>query len=202
MAHGLRLTVLSAMTGAIVIAGLAGCTPPAPPEDEPTASESSPTVAPEPAEAVFVAPSTCTQLLGADLENEFLGGGNVLFSSTDGTGIYFPIESTQDGGTPFSCWYGKDMVDLSTFELAAQALTQDAHEGTLAVLQGGGFVETTDGDVVTFTQVGDEGATPAIVHVLRPDSWITGFSALGGADRAALVADWVDSVAEQVYPVP
>jgi hypothetical protein len=69
-------------------------------------------------------------------------------------------------------------------------------------LQGGGFDAVTVGETVTFTQVGDEGTTPAIVHVLRPDSWITGYRTFGGADSVAQINDWLAVVAAQVYPAP
>jgi hypothetical protein len=193
---------------ALAVALLAGCAPTdlsAEPDESAAPTDvavPTPTPTPTPTEdpaRVFTEPSSCVALLGAALEAEFLAAGNVLFSSTDGAGIYFPIDSEQGGGTPFSCWYGKDMVDLSTFELAAQSLTQDAHEGTVSVLSGLGMTQTMDGDIVTFTQVGDEGSTPAIIHVLYPDGWITGYSAFGGQKRVDQLAVWVATVGEQVH---
>ncbi|TAL40781.1 MAG: hypothetical protein EPN91_12375 [Salinibacterium sp.] len=180
---------------AVLALALAGCAKEAPPP-----KQASPSPTPTEQAAVFVAPKDCTALLGKPLEDEFLSQGNVLFSSTGGGGIYYPIESTQTGGSPLSCWYGKDMVDLSSFELAAQSLTPDAHEGTLSVLEAGGFTEVTNGDVVTFTQVGDEGTTPAIVHILRPDSWVTGYRTFGGADSVATLNGWLATVEANVYP--
>jgi hypothetical protein len=182
---------------------LAGCGPVvATPTPSPSASsepEASPSPTPTPEAGGFTAPTSCTELLGADLEADILATGVVLFSSTDGTGIYAPIASTQDGGDPFSCWYGKDGVDLSSFEFAAQPITStDEHEGIVAVLGAAGFASSTDGDVVTFVQTGDEGTTPAIVHVVRPDSWFTVFSAFGGADRLAVMQGYLDRMVEHL----
>lgn len=185
----------------VLLVLLAACDPgPAAPTGTPvpSASGSSPIATSEPV-AEFTAPSSCSELLGP-LEAQFAADGLVLFSSTDGTGIYAPIASTQEGGDPFSCWYGKDGVDLSTIEIAAQAVDEQQHEGIVAVLESEGFELTLDEDRATYVQVGDEGATPAIVHVLRPDSWLTGYSALGGPDRVAVLTEYLEQVGAQLYP--
>lgn len=196
-------TVARTAVLAIVLATfLAGCTPQsADPDPSPSASASSaPSETPVEESTVFVAPVDCTGLLGAALEAEVLGAGNVLFSGPGGIGIYPGDSVGQDGGTPFACLYGKDMVDLSTFEIAAQGLTQDAHEGVLAELSTRGMTETTAGDTVTFAQEGTEGGEPAVIHVLRPDSWITVYSTFGGAASLAKITGWAEIVATQVYP--
>lgn len=197
---------IAAAGAAALLASLAGCAPPviiptASPGSSATPSES-PSASPTPtaAQAFFVAPASCTQLLGATLEANVIANGNVLFSGPGGTGIYPGSSVGQDGGTPIACLYGKDMVDLSTFEFAAQGLTPEAHEGVLAVLKSRGMTETASGDTVTFTQTGDEGTTPAIIHILHPDSWVTVYSTLGGAARLAEITGWANTVVTQVYP--
>ena len=139
-------------------------------------------------------------MLGASLEATVTAGGGVLFSGLGGAGIYPGPSIAQDGGSPLSCLYGKDMVDLSTFEFAAQELSQDGHDGTIAELRSRGMTQTTDGDAVTFTQSGDEGTTPAIIHILKPDSWVTVYSTFGGATRLAEITGWAQTVETQVYP--
>ncbi len=199
-------TAAALVTSAILLAALSACAPSGPddvtaPTPSPTpsaADEASPS--PTPDAPAFTVPTSCTELVSVELENQILATGAVLFSSTDGSGIYYPIDSTQDGGDPFSCWYGKDGVDLSSVEFAAQPITStDEHEGIMAVLNSGGFDVELNGDVVTFIQVGDEGTTPAIVHIVRPDSWITGFSSFGGADRANGLRSTVELIAEHLY---
>jgi hypothetical protein len=200
----MRIRLLPLLAIPALVTALAACGPTVEPSPTPTA-ESTPSSTPSPtavetpaAEAVFTAATSCTGMLGP-LETTLIAEGYTLFSSSDGGGIYFPIEPTQDGGDPFSCWYGKDGVDLSSFELASQAVDQAQHEGIAAVLGGGGFTVTTDGDVVTYVQAGDEGSTPAIVHVLRPDSWLTAFSTFGGADQVTVLTGYLDQVAAQLY---
>lgn len=194
LAH--RMLVPS-IVAALAAVALVGCAPSSPtPSAEPSASATA--VPAEPA-AAFTAPTSCTELLGSDLEQQFLADGNVLFSDSNGDGIHPGEPVGQDGGDPFACLYGKDMVDLSTFELSAQAVDNDEHEGVLAVLASRGLTEEEDGEFVIFAQEGTEGGDPAIVHILYPDAWITAYSTFGGATRLAEIRGWAETVATQVH---
>ena len=204
----MRSTAVPAIVGTAalvaLLASLAGCAP-EPPAASPSPSTSAsvePSASPSETEepAVYIAPTSCTGLLGAQLESAVLATGAVLFSGPGGSGIYPGPSIGQDGGSPISCLYGKDMVDLSTFEFAAQGLTQDAHEGVLAELQTRGMTETTTGTTVVFTQEGTEGTEPAIIHILNPDSWVTVYSTFGGAASLQKISGWADTVIAQVYP--
>jgi hypothetical protein len=161
------------------------------------------TQSPDPPKAKsFVLPTSCSGLVGEELTATFLADGNKVLTSDDGTAEFGNgnVTSTQEGGTPFSCWYGVAAHDLSDFEIAVQPLTHDAHEGTLATLQAGDFVETTDGEIVTFTQEGVEGTSPAIVHVLHPDGWITIARFKAGPAGVATINSWLPTITESVYP--
>jgi hypothetical protein len=205
---GNRRIILSIAAGVGLLPLLAACNPPTPTPSqspsavaEPSASATptpTPTSTPEP--AVFVAPANCEQMLGAALIAQITSDGHELFSSSDGTGIYYPHESHQQGG--FQCQYGQNMVDLSTFELDAQGLTQQAHEGAISILDAGGYTKTVEGDVVTYAQVGDEMGTQTYLHVVRPDSWITGWSSFGGDTPFAKISSYVATVGQQLYPTP
>lgn len=189
---------------ALAALALVGCTPaePAPvPETSATAVaevEPSPTSVPAPATKVFEPASTCTEMLGSVLEDEILAGGYTLFSSTSAGGSHYPIASTQSGD-PYSCWYGVDGVDLSTFEIAAQRLGATERDGVAALLSSKGFTNTGEGDVATWVMEGDQGQKPAIVHVLRADSWLTAFSAYGGAKQVETLSRYLTTVADQLY---
>jgi len=190
----------------VLVAALAGCAVVGAVEPEPTAepepaASASPT--PTAAPASFTAPDTCAELVGPALDAEFSANGVDLFSGSDGTGIY-TLEAPlgQDGGDPLYCLYGQDGVDLSTFEFAAQGLTNDAHEGVIAELATRGLDEQADGERVTFSQEGDEGSSPAIVHIVLPDGWVTVYSTFGGPDRFAEATGWAETARGQVYPAP
>ncbi len=190
----------------VLAAALAGCSPAGGGDPEPTTgpeptASASPTPAAAP--AIFTLPDDCDELIGPDLDAEFAANGVTLFSDSNGNGIYEQEGSVgQDGGEPFYCVYGQDGVDLSSFEFAAQALTNDAHEGVLAELGTRGLDESADGDRVIFSQEGDEGTLPAIVHIVLPDGWVTVNSTFGGPDRFAEVNDWAETAVEQLYPAP
>jgi len=200
------------LIGAALLVALVGCTPAdeTPPTDEtpaataPTTPSPSATAGngPDLVSPVFVVPTECTGLLSAALEQQFLNEGNALFSDSAGNGISPQEPIGQDGGDPFACLYGKDLVDLSTFELSAQPLDNEEHEGVLAELGSRPLTQEDDGQIVVFTQQGDEGTDPAIVHLVYPDGWITAYSTFGGADRLAEIRGWADTVVAQVSPQP
>ena len=183
-----------------VVAALAGCAPTAPTPEAPdeTAAAPKPTeTAAPPAEPVFVAPENCEQLIGPELAAEFASKNIVLFDSTNGEGIYANgFEAAQDGGDPFACLFGKDMVDLSTFQLVVQPVSSEAeHEGIVAVLGSGGFDQSLNGSTVTFTDIGtDTDPLPAIIHILKPDRWLTAYSYFGGEISASRLAEHLAAV--------
>ncbi|MDH6182585.1 hypothetical protein M2152_002767 [Microbacteriaceae bacterium SG_E_30_P1] len=181
-----------ALMAVAMVVSLAACTP-ADAETDP--APAAPVIAGTPAAPVFTPVSTCSELLGPVLEAEILGGGYVLFSSTPGAGIHYPISSTQTTGSPLSCWYGVDGLDLSTFEIAAQLIRDRVSvESALA-----GFVSSGDETVTTWVKEGSPGGEPAVVHVVRDDSWLTAFSAYGGAEQVATMTRYLTTVAENVY---
>lgn len=186
----------------VLVSALAGCAPAGEPEPTtepgPTASASpAPTAAP----ASFTAPEDCAELVGPDLDAEFAANGVILFSDSNGNGIYEQEGSVgQASGDPLYCLYGQDGVDLSSFEFAAQGLTEEAQAEVLAELATLGLDESADGNRVIFSQEGDEGTRPAIVHVVLPDGWVTVNSTFGGPDRFADVNGWAEAAVEQLYP--
>lgn len=193
----------------ICVALLVGCTPKVEqPQTAPTPSATAtptPSAAAEPEPAAgpaFVAPADCSALIGPTLAADFAAKNIVLFDSTIGGGIYTGVGDhapLQTGGATFYCLFGQDMVDLSSFQLEAQPLSESAHEGVIAVLDTAGLVKTVDGDVVTFTQVGDDKGTPTLIQVLRPDSWMTAWSAFGGDRQVTLLTGYLNEMAVQNY---
>ncbi len=145
-------------------------------------------------------------MAGPALEAEFAGKGIVLFNSTNGEGMFnFEAPVTKQGANAFSCVWGIPNVDLNSFGLETQGLSQQAHEGVVAVLEDGGFDKTIDGDIVTYSHVGAETGAPAdqsIIHVLHPDGWITGWSSFGGQTAYDRLVGYVAAVTAQVYPTP
>ena len=200
-----------AIAAAACVVLLAGCAPGEKPMAETTTSPTpsvTPTASataapePEPEGPAFVAPTDCAALIGQTLAAEFAAKNIVLFDSTAGGGLYTDAGGhgpLQTGGDPFYCLYGQDMVDLSSFQLEVQPLTESEHEGVIAVLDTAGLVKTVDGDAVTFTQVGDDRGTPTLIQVLRPNSWMTAWSAFGGDKQVTLLSGYLTQMAAQTY---
>lgn len=193
----------------VIVAALAGCSPAGADEPEETAAPATTTPtasaspSPTPVPAAFTAPDNCAELVGAGLDAEYAANGVVLFSDSSGNGIYAQEDSVgQLIGDPFYCVYGQDGVDLSSFEFAAQALTEGARAEVLTHLAGLGLDEAADGDRVAFRQQGDEGSLPAIVHIVLADGWVTVNSTFGGPDRFAEVNDWAETAVVALYPAP
>jgi hypothetical protein len=224
MAERVQLRVASISALVILLGAISGCAAGGNGHHDPATSRdstsSTPTDRPTTeATAAFALPATCTDLIGADLEAAFQTEGIELFSDPGGSGeipnsigTMEKYSYTQKSGTPFICAYtkfvGENTIETAnTIEISVQGLTQDAHKSTLAALRQGGFVETTDGAVVTLSQVGnftgggDPEKAKAIVHVVHPDSWITIACYVGGsADQMTRINQWLPIVTAQVYP--
>lgn len=173
------------------------------PTSSPTPTQPIAAPAPDPA-PVFTMPSTCSELAGPDLEAVFASRNAVLFNSSNTEGIYAgtPVDTHQQGGSPFGCLWGVPNVDLNTFVISVQSLSHQAHEGVVSILDGGGYVKSVNGDTVTYTQLGDEFGQPSgqlTIHVLRGDSWMTGWAALGGETMRGRITGYLDAVAANLY---
>lgn len=190
----------------VAVPVLAGCTPTAPaPSPTPTESAvASATPTPEPApEPVFVAPTTCAELIGPDLEAQFAAENIVIFDSSSGEGIYAGGGDriiAQDGGDPFWCIFGKDMVDLSSFQLVAQPVSsEDEHEGIVAVLGSQSFSQSINGSTVTFSDPGtDTDPLPAVIHQLELDRWLTAYAGFGGYRQLETMTGYLAAMAEHL----
>jgi hypothetical protein len=215
MAVDLNRSILSVTVGAVMIVGLSGCalgtaTPSLAPSGETTPSgvsaspSASETPIPEEAETfAFALPANCSGLLGEELETKLLGEGKVLLLGSDGTGLYAGryAQSSQEVGTPLSCFFGKDQSN-DYFEFDVQALTPDGYQEALKALSERQFTESADGDVKTFALVGAVDIVNAQVHALHPDGWITIASPKGGTSAFAEATELLAVISAQVFPKP
>jgi hypothetical protein len=215
MAVDLTRSILSVTVGAVMIVGLSGCalgtaTPSLAPSGTTTPSgvsslpSASETPIPEEAETfAFALPANCGGLVGEELETKLLGEGKVLLLGSDGTGIYAGqyVQSSQEVGTPLSCFFGKaDSDDYIEFDV--QALTPDGYQEALKALTERQFTESTHGDVKTFALVGAKDIVNAQVHSLHPDGWITIASQVGGTSAFAEASGLLAVISAQVFPKP
>jgi hypothetical protein len=215
MAVDLTRSILSVTVGAVMIVGLSGCafvnatpsrapsgssTSPAP-STSPEASETP--IPEEPETFAFALPADCSGLVGEALETKLLGEGKVLLLGSDGTGLYAGryARSSQEVGTPLSCFFGEDQSN-DYIEFDVQALTPDGYQEALRALEERQFTESADGDVKKFALVGGLGIVGAQVHSLHPDGWITVAIPRGGTSAFAEASELLTIIAAQVFPKP
>lgn len=210
MALIVRRSTISLSVGAVLLVGLFACSAPATvPGETPTSGPSgSSTPEPEETDAVpdpvaFVLPATCTEFLGAKLENQLIADGDVFLMGPGGVGSATDRNPDyigyQNQGTPLYCIYGEDLYVVIEFDV--QALTADSYPVALQALEAREFIESTEGDVITYSQPGEK-ASGAELHALRSDSWITINRDIGGTTSFDEMSEWLAMVTARVYPRP
>jgi hypothetical protein len=203
---GSNRTALGALL-AIVILTVAGCAPsgvPAP-ERSQAASESptpSPTPDPTAPAPAFRMPATCAELLPAETLAGFEADGVVLLGGPGGVyGDGYLAEPTPEqraGG--ITCIWGDGTTTASAITISVAPLTASTRPQVVSSLSGQGLNANVDGPVATFAILGDDEHRPAILNVLRADSWISVIMTIGGPGPFDRALDLADDVAALVYP--
>lgn len=193
-----------ALITAVLAAGLAlaSCTPsPAP---DATQSEA-PTSAPSPtatqsAESVFALPADCTGLLPSDRQHAFTDAGITLLGGPGGLHPDYyadPTPEEQAGG--ISCIWGNEADPSTIVTISAAPLTASTRGAVVDSLLGQGLNEAELDDGISYGQIGDTTSAPAVLNILRDDSWISVIPALGGEQRFTEAVELATEVASQVY---
>jgi hypothetical protein len=207
MALIVRHSILSVSVSAALLVGLCACVAPGTVHESPSPSpsvSSTPEESKAPDPAAFVLPTTCTEFLGAELENQLHAYGDVFLWGPGGSGSAPADERNpdylgyQNQGTPLFCIYGETLDNIIEFDV--QALSSDSYSATFNALKLREYIEATDGDVKTFTMPGANGLSGADLHVLHPDGWITVHRDLGGTRSFAEMSQWLAIVTAKVYP--
>ena len=166
------------------------------PSDSPTAtpSESStPTSAPE----LFTMPTVCADLLPKSRLDAFAGDGLVLLGGPDGLyGNEYLADTTpeqQVGG--ITCIWGPPDTEISSVTVSIAPLGVSSRASTISSLTDQGLNEDVDGDAVYYWLQGDSASQPAVVNVVRNDSWISVIETIGGID----FYDAAEAIAAEVH---
>ena len=183
---------------------LAGCAPDTaaggpsstPTEPEPTPSE---TVAPA---AIFSMPSLCADILPASRVDAWLDDDIVLLGGPDGKYgddyLADPSPEQQLGG--ITCIWGPSDSENSSVTVSVAPLAAADREDVVTdlVVTQGLNEETFEGATI-YWQQGDTELEPAILNMLRADSWISVIETVGGSDSYAEAEDIADEVYALVY---
>lgn len=197
------------ITGAVAVlamlAVLAGCGPSEGGSVEPTPSGSasptpSATSVPQSEPRVFAMPVDCASLLPASRLTAFEDAGLTLLGGPGGkygtSYLADPTPEERAGG--ITCIWGDGTTDQSATTVSVAPLVSN-RAAVVQSLIDQGLNEAIEGDLTLYAVQGDEDRAPAILNVLRPDSWISVIQTTGGpvAFEDALVIS--DEVALVVY---
>ena len=199
------MTQRLAITPIVLAAGiaLAACT--GTPQAEPTDVETStPTPGPVetegPATLTFRVPADCTTLLPESRQQAFEGDGVELLGGPGGKyPDYYadPTPEEQAGG--ISCVWGDEAVPASTLTVSVAPISIDSRGAIIDTLIAQGLNEAVVDDGISYAQIGDENSAPAVLNIIRDDSWISVIQARGGEAYFDLAVELAGEAAAQVY---
>lgn len=186
-----------------VAVSLAACggEPPAEPTEEPTQT---PTPTSEPTEApgerTFTMPTDCLGILPQSRQDSFASQNLVLLGGPGGQFEHYYADPTPEelaGG--ISCIWGDEDVPESTITVSVAPLTASTRATVVDNLIAQGLNEATLDDGISYAQLGDEVSAPAILNIIRDDSWVSIIEALGGEAFFDEAVELASEVADQVY---
>jgi len=192
------------LAAALVGCALAGCAQSAPIATPPASStpSASPTPSPEAAPTVFTQPRLCAEALPAELITELeVERGLVLLGGPEGRyGLEYSLDPTPEeraGG--ITCIWGFGDTEVSSVTVSIAPITAESRAPIVAQLVYQGLNETVVGDANVFWQEGDTEEQPAIVNVVRAESWISVIQTIGGRAAYDEAVDIANDVHETVY---
>lgn len=194
-------------TSVLLLALLAGCAP-VPGDQEPSPAPSvepttAPTAAPEtPGPASFALPTSCEEMVGdtqfqafAADGLDFLGGPGGRYGSE-----YFADPTPEEEAGGLTCVWGDEEDVASTVIVSVAPVSAATRDGVIADLLAQGLNEATVSGAEAFGVAGDDVSSPAILNVVRDESWISVIRARGGEASFTAATELVDTVTAEVYP--
>ena len=201
MASRRQLTMSAAALTAVLL--LAGCAAETPVDETPVETPAAPSAAPEPTEEpeVFTLPTDCTTMLSADRVADFATQGLALLGGPGGKygTDYLADPTPEESAGGMTCIWGFDDTDFASVTISVAPLAPADRAGVVTSLIEQGLNETVEGNTTTYVQQGDANSQPAIINVLRSDSWISVIETVGGEEFYAEAVMLADDVHGQVY---
>jgi hypothetical protein len=190
-----------AVTSIALVLVIAGCggTPTVEPTRSPTTAPSpSPSVTPPTATLTFVLPEDCESALPSSRLAAFENAGLTLLGGPGAKyGEHYLADPTpEENAGGITCIWGDNATDVSSITVSVAPLGA-SRPAVVQNLLDQGLNEAIDGDLTLYAQQGDEQVAPAVLNVLRTDSWISVIQTIGGTeafDEAITVAEEVAAV--------
>jgi hypothetical protein len=190
---------------AVAIALLSGCAAAEEKTPEVSQAPTDNSPAPEPTETPtdepFAMPSECAGILPTERIASFEAQGLILLGGPGGLyGEDYLLDPTpEEAAGGITCIWGDELVPESTVTVSVAPLSAQTRSGIVEELITQGLNETQLEDAISYSRLGDEVSSPAIVNVLRHDSWISVIEALGGEAFLEEALTICDEVAAQVH---
>jgi len=201
MSSSKSLAVLPLAITLLVV--LAGCTAAETPEETPTPTATAapaPSATPEAVKLTFTMPTDCTAMLPQSRIDAFSTEGIILLGGPGGKYADYLTDATpeeQAGG--ISCIWGFEDSEVSSFTISVAPLTAATRPDVIASFTEQGLNEELVGDAVAYGVQGDRTLDPAIMNVLRGESWISVIATIGGSDSYTQSVEIAQEVHDLVY---
>ena len=197
--------VLTAGMAAVAIALLSGCAAGEPSTPDPSRQPTDSSPEPEPTETTidepFTMPTECAGILPPERISSFESQGLILLGGPGGLyGEDYLLDPTpEEAAGGITCIWGDELVPESTVTVSVAPLSAQTRSGIVDELISQGLNETELEDAISYSRLGDEVSSPAIVNVLRTNSWISVIEALGGEAFLEEALTISDEVAAHVH---
>lgn len=196
--------LLGALLGTVILTA-SGCAPSGVSGEQPAPSGTAtpPSTAPTASAPVFQQPASCSELLPEAELADFAADALTLLGGPGGVYgddyLADPTPEQRAGG--ITCIWGDADTTASSITISVAPLDAASREAVVGSLSGQGLNANVDGPIATFAILGDEDRRPAILNVLREDSWISVIMTIGGTAPFERALDLADQVAQTVYSV-
>jgi len=200
----MKVRHFAVMTISVAMAvSLAACggTPSAVPTDEPSESATpTPQATEQPAERQFHMPADCLGILPESRQQSFADQGLVLLGGPGGQYEHYYADPTpEENAGGISCIWGDEDVPESTITVSVAPLTTGNRAAVVDNLIAQGLNEAPLDDAISYAQLGDENSAPAILNLIRDDSWVSVIEALGGEAFFDEAVELASEITDQAY---
>jgi len=189
-----------ALAMAVSLAACVGEPPPEPTEEPTETATPTPQPTQTATERVFTMPEDCLGILPQTRQDAFASQGLVLLGGPGGQFEQYyadPTPEEQAGG--ISCIWGDEDVPESTVTISVAPLSDGTRASIVDNLIAQGLNEAVLDDGISYAQLGDDNSAPAILNIVRDDSWVSVIQALGGEAFFDEAVELASEVADQVY---
>ena len=129
---------------------------------------------------------------------EDLDGGDRLGGGVEGEAEHALRDDTVLDGDE-AVGEGDEAVPASTLTVSVAPISIDSRGAIIDTLIAQGLNEAVVDDGISYAQIGDENSAPAVLNIIRDDSWISVIQATGGEKYFDLAVELAGEAAAQVY---